>query len=207
MSSYNYPWLDYDLARLPFIILDLETTGFAPPAARITEIAVIALGAEREDTFQTLINPQIPIPKEITDITGISNAMVRDQPVISEVLPVLDKIFENGIFVSHNVPFDSSFLDYAYRTNLGRPLEMPALCTLKLARKMLNLCSNKLSSVASHFGIEMKEMHRAMCDTVAVKDILRCFLSNLDKDGLKTGHDLLKRGIISNGLPRVKRSF
>jgi DNA polymerase III epsilon subunit family exonuclease len=201
----NIPeFVNKPLKDLPFVILDLETTGFRPAEAGITEIAIISINNGIEETFETLINPELPIPAEITKLTGITQKMVDDKPKISEVLPIVEALFENSIFVSHNVPFDWSFLDFFFRLHLKRPLKMPSLCTLRLARKFLGLRSNKLGKVADHFGISLKNAHRAMNDTVAVKEILYSFIKNLEKQGIKHGADLYSNRLIFPDCPPAR---
>ena len=192
------------LKDLPYVILDLETTGFKPEEAGITEVAIISMVNGKEELFETLINPERPIPAEITEITGINDAMVLGKPTIGELAPVLDEMLKGRIFVSHNVPFDWSFLDYYFRRNLRKPLCMPSLCTLRLARKFLGLPSNKLSSVADYFKIELKNAHRAMNDTRAVKEILYSFIDQLEKHNIRTGYDLYKNNLIFPDYPPTR---
>lgn len=189
------------IKELPFVILDLETTGFKPQDAGITEVAVISVVNGNEETFETLINPGYPIPAAITKLTGITEDMVCGKPSISEILPVLSAMFENCIFVSHNVPFDWAFIDYAFRKHLKKTLTMPSLCTLHLSRKYLGLRSNKLESVASYFKVNLENAHRAMNDTKAVKDILFGIIDHLDKHGIKHGSDLYSKKIIFPDCP------
>ena len=196
MNKIDASFLKKSLKDLPYVVLDLETTGFEPVAAGITEVAMISIEKENVETFETLINPEMPIPPKIQKITGITDDMVKDQPKIVEVMPIIDGILEDTIFVSHNVPFDWSFLDYSSRKFLRKPLRMPSLCTLKLARRFLNLKSNKLESVANFFNIELKNAHRAMNDTKAVKDILIAFFDYLETKGIKTGQDLVEQRLL-----------
>ena len=197
-------FVNLPLKDLPYVILDLETTGFKPEESGITEVAIISMVNGKEELFETLINPERPIPAEITEITGINDSMVIGKPTISEIAPVLDEMLKGRIFVSHNVPFDWSFLDYYFRRNLRKPLCMPSLCTLRLARKFLGLRSNKLSSVADYFKIELKNAHRAMNDTRAVKEILYSFIDQLEKHNIKTGYDLYKNNLIFPDYPPAR---
>lgn len=192
------------LKELPFVILDLETTGFKPEDSGITEIAIISVTNGREERFETLVDPEFPIPPKITEITGITEEMVAGQPKISEILPIVDELFKDSIFVAHNVPFDWSFFDFNYRLHLKKPLRMPSLCTLRLARKYLSLNSNKLENVAQHFGINLVNAHRAMNDTVAVRDILFNLIEHLEKKGIKTGQDLYAENLIFPEFPPAR---
>lgn len=192
------------LKELPYVILDLETTGFNPEEAGITEVAIISLVNGQEELFETLINPERPIPAEITRITGITDEMVCNQPTIGDLAPILDEMLKGAIFVSHNVPFDWGFLDYYFRKHLKKPLCMPSLCTLRLARKYLGLRSNKLSSVADYFSVELINAHRAMNDTRAVRDILYGFIDQLERHGIKTGKDLYTSNLIFPDYPPAR---
>ena len=196
MNTSILNFLNKPIRELPFVVLDLETTGFDPVSASITEVAIISTQNGKEEFFDTLVNPEMPIPHKITEITGIDNEMVCDKPVVEEIIPVIDGILEGSIFVSHNVPFDWSFLDYYTRKHLGKALDMPSLCTLRLARKYLNLKHNNLANVAAHFNASLDNAHRAMCDTQAAKDILFGFIDIFEKKGYKTGQDLLEKGLI-----------
>lgn len=192
------------LKELPFVILDIETTGFKPEEAGITEIAIISIVNGREERFETMIDPEYPIPPKITEITGITEEMVAGQPKISEVLPIVEELFKDSIFVAHNVPFDWSFFDFNFRLHMKRPLRMPSLCTLRMARKYLGLTSNNLGNVARHFNIDLVNAHRAMNDTVAVRDILYRMFGKLEEKGIKSGEDLYTHGLIFPECPPAR---
>ncbi len=204
MNKIFPEFAELPVKELPFVILDLETTGIKPDNSGITEIAIISLINGKEELFETLVNPEMPIPPEITRLTGISDDMVRDKPKISELAPILDEMFKGSIFVSHNVPFDWGFLDFSFRRHLKKPLRMPSLCTLRLARKYLGLRSNKLGSVADYFKIELKNAHRAMADTRAVKEILFHMIDQLEKHGIKKGDDLYRNNLIFPDYPPAR---
>jgi len=204
MNNLMPEFINRPLKDLPFVILDLETTGFKPEEAGITEIAIITMKDGKEETFETLVDPEMAVPAEITRITGITNDMVRGQPKMAELLPFIQELFRDKIFVAHNVPFDWSFFDYAYRKHLRQPLKMPSLCTLRLARKYLGLQSNKLESVAKYFNVSLVGAHRAMNDTRAVKDILFGLIDQLERRGIKTGADLYNQSLIFPEVPPAR---
>lgn len=204
MKNLMPDFVNLPIKELPFVILDLETTGFKPEEAAITEVAIISLQNGKEELFETLVDPEMPVPGEITRLTGITDAMLRGKPKMPELAPILAELFRDKIFVAHNVPFDWSFLDYAFRKHLRQPLRMPSLCTLRLARKFLGLSSNKLSNVASHFNIDLVNAHRAMADTRAVKEILFNMIDQLEKRGIKTGADLYTHNLIFPDFPPAR---
>lgn len=191
-------WLDLPLDHLPLIALDLETTGWHPPAAAITEIALVPCGACRDRTaFTTLIDPRQPISREIQVRTGITPDMVRGRPVIEAVMPEVRRVLSTGIFVSHNVAFDWPFLDHAHRQAFGAPLSVPSLCTLVLARRLLSfLPSRSLEHVTRHFGVPLLQAHRAEADARAVAGILPPLLQLLVEHGYPTARRLVEAGFL-----------
>lgn len=197
MKIINHKWINEEIASLPFILVDLETTGFTPQTAGVTEIAAIKMvGGVETESFHTLLDPGRPIPSEITNLTGITEQMVMGKPTLKSLVPKLESLFHGCIFVSHNVPFDWAFIDHAFQDQLRRRLAMPSLCTLHLSRKLLGLRSNKLSSVASHFGVSLKSAHRAMGDIMALKSILAGLIEHLSSSGFRTALDLVDKGFI-----------
>ncbi|HNW34250.1 MAG TPA: 3'-5' exonuclease [Candidatus Ozemobacteraceae bacterium] len=192
------------IRALPFVTLDLETTGFAPPAAKVTEVAMISIVEDTEESFHTLIDPGEPIPAEIIKLTGITDEMVKGKPTIREVVPIMAGILQGSIFVSHNVPFDWSFISHAWREYYNVPLQMPSMCTLRLSRRYLGLASNKLGIVARHLCVELTDAHRAMGDTLAVKGVLKHLITLLEGKGLRTGGDLLRAGLIHPTVPPAR---
>jgi len=102
------------LHEVAFCVLDLETTGGSPKDCEITEVgAVKYVGGELTGSFNTLVNPDAPIPSTITVLTGITQAMVIEAPRIEEVLPSLLEFIGNAVIVGHNIRFDVSFLNAA----------------------------------------------------------------------------------------------
>src|SRR5215469_12695074 len=98
------------------VVVDVETTGWLAGTASITEIGAVRLGPFRPAAeFSALINPGEPIPPDITTLTGISDAMVRDAPPIGDVLPRFLNFARGSVLVAHNSPFDIGFLTAACR--------------------------------------------------------------------------------------------
>ncbi len=192
------------IRSLPFVVLDLETTGFAPPVAQVTEVAMISISGDTEERFETLVDPGVPIPQKIIELTGITNEMVRGKPTMREVVPIIAGILQGSIFVAHNVPFDWAFISHAWREFYQVPLQMPSMCTLRLSRQFLGLATNKLGVVAQHFGVKLNDAHRAMGDTLALKGVLKEFLTLLERKDMKTGGDLLRAGLIYPTTPPAR---
>ena len=157
------------------IVLDIETTGLSPENDRITEIAAVRLSDGEE--FSYLVNPGISIPAKITQITGITNAMVRDAKTLKEVLSKLDAFMgENPVLIGHNVRFDYSFLKTGFLRELGKDdrfirwtkEDLWGIDTLFLAKGLHPELPHKdLDTVTKHYGIHNNQAHRALSDTLA----------------------------------------
>ena len=166
-----------------YAIVDIETTGSHASANGITEIAiVIHNGREVIDKFQTLINPNIPIPIYIQSLTGISNEMVKSAPTFDEYAKEIYDLLHDKIFVAHNVNFDFSFLHY-HLAKFGYHLQTKKLCTVRLSRKILpGLPSYSLGKLCSSLGIDVLARHRAMGDAEATAILFSMLLEN-DQEG------------------------
>ncbi|MBU1494914.1 MAG: DEDD exonuclease domain-containing protein [Actinobacteria bacterium] len=163
------------LIDVPFCVLDLETTGGSPASCGITEIGAVRYrGGQLEGTFQTLVNPRSEIPAFITVMTGITQAMVIEAPVIEEALPAFLEFMGDAVIVGHNVRFDLSFLNAAAeRLGYGR-LPNRSTDTLALARRLIHgdVHDLKLSTLAAHFRSPTPPTHRALDDAKATAHVL-----------------------------------
>ena len=160
-----------------YAIVDLETTGGRAARDRITEIAIILHDGEKEiDRFESLVNPERAIPYNITQITGINDGMVADAPKFHEVAKRVVEITKGAIFVAHNVRFDYGFLKEEF-SRLGYTYTRRNLCTVRLSRKTFpGLRSYSLGNLIRHFGIKVKDRHRAMADTQATVELFERIL-------------------------------
>ncbi len=151
-----------------YVVVDLETTGGMPPYHRITEIGAVKIrGGEIIDRFETLVNPKKKISEEIQKLTHISNEMVKDAPLFSEVAHAFQEFSRDAIFVAHNVQFDYSFLQAEFG-KLEKKFVRPHLCTKALMRKYFpDLASYSLANLTAHFQVPLLQHHRAMCDAEA----------------------------------------
>ncbi len=194
MPSIRPDLLALEIPDAEYVVCDVETTGLNPERNRLTEIAMIKIAdGEIVDRYQTLINPRQFIPAEITAFTGITNEMVYGAPGAEEVMPQARRFLGSAIFVGHNVKFDRGFVDATLRRINMEPLDMPDLCTCRLARRLFpKLKSKSLGSVAAHLGIRINHRHRAMGDTQATAAILRHLLPILREEfDVTTVADLL----------------
>lgn len=149
--------------------LDLETTGATPLRDRITEIALVRFDHGIETVrWQTLVNPQQPIPPFIQSLTGISDAMVADAPLFSEVADKLLALLEGSVLAAHNVRFDHGFLKAEFK-RLGITLRQKVLCTVKLSRLLYpQFYSHGIDAIVSRHQITGLARHRAMGDVEAI---------------------------------------
>ena len=150
-----------------YIAFDFETTGLSPEDDRIIEIAAIKFAdGSPVDRFVTLINPERKIDPFITDITGISNDMVRDKPIESNIIEEFLEFLTDLPIVAHNISFDKSFLD-ALCERYDKPKNNnPLFDTLQLSRTFLFFHPvHDLGSISEYFGLSSAGSHRAEKDT------------------------------------------
>lgn len=151
---------------LPIITyLDLETTGATPLKDRITEIGLVRIENGVEVArWQTLVNPQQPIPPFIQELTGISNEMIENAPTFSEVAATLESYLDGAVMAAHNAKFDLGFLKSEYK-RIGHSLKQPVICTVKLSRQLYpQFPKHGLSVIMERHHLTTDMRHRAMGD-------------------------------------------
>lgn len=172
------------LKDLDFVVVDVEATGAKTPPNRLIELGAFRIrGGRIADKFVTLVNPEIPIPRFVATLTGISNDMVRDAPVFADVAPKWLDFVSEAVLVAHNAPFDTSFLNHEIsRVYPGHRMVNPHLCTVKLSRRaMPDLSNHRLDTIASHFSIPIASRHRAGSDALATAEIFILLLTELEE--------------------------
>lgn len=175
----------------PIIVVDFETTGLNSRTDRIIEIGAVKIAnGDIVDTFSSMVNPGIPLPSEITRITGITDAMVMDAPSAAQALPELLKFMGDHTIAAHNAKFDCSFLNNELqRINLS--YDAPQLDTLSMAQKLYpHLKSFRLASLCKHLGVSLKNAHRAVHDATATAQCLNIMLGALKEKGAETLRDV-----------------
>ncbi|HUE31040.1 MAG TPA: exonuclease domain-containing protein, partial [Verrucomicrobiae bacterium] len=174
------------LGDVSFVVVDLETTGDGPAASGIIEIGAVRVdGGRLGETFVTLVDPGRAINPFVVRLTGITDAMVAGAPTIEEALPRFLAFARDGVLVAHNAGFDAGHLDAAQRLVAGRPLDLPALCTLKLARRLMPaLRRRSLDAVAGALGISAIGRHRALPDARIAAEIFTVFLERAASRGI-----------------------
>ncbi len=157
----------------PIVVLDFETTGLDTSRERIIEVgAVKLLEGSVVDSFGTLVNPGIPLKPKITEITGITDMMLRDQPTAETVLPQLMNFIGDCAVAAHNASFDMGMLRSELK-RLGKSYSGPQIDTLTFARKLYpQLKSHRLSAVCKALGVSLKDAHRAVNDAAATAQCL-----------------------------------
>lgn len=168
-----------------FVVFDIETTGISNLNCKITEIgAVLVRDGEVLDRFNMLIDPEVPIPEEITKLTGISDDMVRGQPTIDVVLPKFFEFAEDRLLIAHNADFDTGFIRRA-ADNLGLPFENAYLDTLAMSRYVNpDLKQHKLNILADYFNLGDFNHHRASDDAEMLSAIFYKMTDKLTEEGI-----------------------
>lgn len=153
---------------MDFIAIDIETTGTLPYRDHIIEVAAVLFKNDRVvSTFEQLVNPKMNIPKEATDINGITNEMVASAPTIGGVLEDFASFCKDFILVAHNATFDFQFLSSAIKRLKTAAPRGPVLDTYSLAKKVMPGMNNyKLSTLAQSLKIKGDKFHRAGQDAV-----------------------------------------
>jgi DNA polymerase III subunit epsilon len=179
------------LCDLSFTVVDVETTGWSPQEAGITEVgAVLLRRGEVVAEFASLVNPGTPVPASITELTGISDQMLAIAPPVASVLPGLLAFAEGSVLAAHNAPFDLSFLTAACA---GAGLFWPSfevLDTVRLARHLMvtpdEVPDCKLRTLADFFGTPVQPSHRALADARATADVLGWLIRRMTHHGIRT---------------------
>jgi DNA polymerase III subunit epsilon len=152
------------------VILDFETTGLSPAYARIIEVgAVLVRDSKIVEQFSELMDPGCSVPYFITEITGITNQMVKGKPSPEKVMPKLKKFIGNRPILAHNATFDQKFL-ISEMQNIGAKIDNTFLCTMKLSRRLIpDSPDYKLTTLVSHLNIKVpkdQKAHRALGDVL-----------------------------------------
>jgi DNA polymerase III subunit epsilon len=167
------------------VVVDVETTGWLADAARITEIGAVRVTAGVPTAeFSALVNPGMPIPPDISALTGITDAMVADAPGIGTVLPAFLAFAARAIIVAHNAPFDIGFLSAECEAcGIAWP-QRTILDTAVLSRMVLlpeEVADHRLATLSGHFATATGPCHRALADARATAEVLTGLLRLLPR--------------------------
>jgi DNA polymerase III subunit epsilon len=184
---------DRSIDGLGYVVVDVETTGTrAMDGDRVMEVAVVEVrGGKVRVVFDSLINPERPIPGLISSLTNITPEMVRNAPVFADIASRLAAVLDGNVFVAHNAAFDWRFLSLEMQRATGRPLAGTRLCTVRMARRLVpGLRRRSLDAVTAFYGITITARHRAGGDAVATAEVLTRLLAAARDAGITTFDDL-----------------
>ncbi len=169
-----------------FVVFDIETTGLHAGKDKITEIgAVLMKNGEVADRFSTFVNPGIPIPPKIVELTSITDSMVADAPCIESALKDFLEFAKGRVLVAHNAKFDIGFIQQKAE-DCGYPFQPVYIDTVEMARALLpELKKHKLNIVAEHLGVTLQGHHRAVNDAECLAYIFRIFIEKCKQKGIR----------------------
>src|SRR4051794_39569008 len=186
-----------------FVVVDLETTGLTPRTARICEIGAQRVRSlELADSYETFVDPGLPIPAEVTRLTGIDRGATRGAPRPETAVRRLLAFAGDAAIVAHNARFDLAFLDREVERFAGQRIASPVVDTVWLARRLLGGRTRKvgLASLAHFFGVPTEPCHRALPDARATAEILVILLGLAQERGARTVAD-----VVELAAPRARR--
>lgn len=188
-----------------YVVFDIETTGLSPRFCKIIEIGAVKIeNGEITDYFSHFINPEIPIPYNITKLTSITDDMVMDSPAIEVILPQFLEFVGDSVLVAHNAGFDTSFIK-KYAKDMGLKIENSIVDTMTLGHILCpELGKFTLDRICKHLGIKLENHHRAVDDAAATAEIFKRFLPMLKEKGVSNLDDLNSLGETS--LDTIKKS-
>lgn len=177
-----------EFAEIDFVVFDLETTGAKTPPCRVTEIGAYRVANGRiAEEFHTLVNPEVPIPPFITQLTGISDRMVRDAPKFRDIAADFLDFIGDSVLVAHNAGFDMRFLNHEIgRVHQNYRVGNPSLCTVRLSRRLnQNVENHRLKTLAEYYRVALVNHHRASDDARATAQIFINLLEQMQTHGIK----------------------
>ena len=168
-----------------FVVFDIETTGFSSEKNRIIEIGAVKVkDGEVLDRFSTFVNPKTPIPYRIIQLTSINDSMVKDAPVIEDVLPDFVNFCRGSILVAHNAKFDTGFIN-ANLKRCGIDYEYTSVDTMGISRILFPDSKNhKLDTLCKKLGVVLDNHHRAVDDAEATAHIFMKMVVMLKEQGI-----------------------
>jgi DNA polymerase III subunit epsilon len=169
---------DTDLRHLPYAVVDVETTGtrlYGDRSDRVMEIAIVHVDEDRVTTAaEFLIDPQRPVSRFVSRLTGIRWEDLHEAPTFSDVAERIQGALADRVFVAHNAKFDWGFVSTELRRATGRGLRGKKLCTVRFARRLLmHLPRRNLDALTWHYDVEFRgRRHRAGPDARATAEVL-----------------------------------
>lgn len=176
-----------------YCVLDLETTGFSATTEKITEVGIMKLkNGEVIDQFACFVNPEKHIPQRVSEVTNITDDMVKDAETIEQVFPKILEFLGDSVIVAHNAGFDVGFLKQNAK-NLGYEFDYTYVDTLSLAKDLFpEYKKYKLGRIAANLGIKVEVAHRALDDVDTTVKVFKVMLDRLKERGAKKIEDIHK---------------
>ena len=174
-----------------FVVFDIETTGLNPKFCKMIEIGAVKIEAgEVTGSFSHFVNPEIPIPYNITKLTSITDEMVMDAETIETLLPKFLEFVGDSVLVAHNASFDVGFIR-KFAHDMGRKLENTVLDTMTLSHILCpELGKFTLDRICKHLGIKLDHHHRAVDDAGATATMFQKFIPMMKDRGITNLNDL-----------------
>ncbi|SDB10772.1 DNA polymerase-3 subunit alpha [Pseudobutyrivibrio sp. YE44] len=182
-----------------YVVFDIETTGFNPKSCKIIEIGAVKFkDGQIIDRFSEFVNPEIPIPYKITELTSITDEMVIDAPTIDVILPKFMDFCQGTVLVAHNAGFDTSFIRYNCK-KLGLDYDYTHVDTVEVARYLHpNNARFNLDAVCKLENVVNEHHHRAVADAEVTAKIFEKFITKLEAENI---HDLTELNIKAKPTP------
>ncbi|MCR5032019.1 MAG: PolC-type DNA polymerase III, partial [Lachnospiraceae bacterium] len=191
----------------PYVVFDIETTGFSPIEDRIIEIGAVKVEkGEIVDRFSTFVNPEVPIPFKIEQLTSIRDDMVVDSPTIEVILPRFLAFAQGCVLVAHNAQFDMSFIIENCKRQ-GLPHDFTYADTLGMARMLLpDQAKHTLDAVAKTLNISLEHHHRAVDDAETTAIMFTKFIPMLEEKGIHNLQELFDSSVSNPALVQKARN-
>lgn len=160
-----------------YVVFDLETTGISNKTDAIIEISAVKIRAGKQiGEFSSLVNPLRPIPMAASRVNGITDDMVKDSPLIQDVLTEFIDFIADDVLIGHNIySFDLKFIYRDLREFFGKIIDNDFIDTLPLSReKLKDIPHHKLTDLAEYYGISSEGAHRALNDCVMNYKVYEC---------------------------------
>lgn len=171
--------------KLPnsYVFVDVETTGSSPTRDRIIEIGILkVVDGEVVGSFNSLVDPGIYVPAEITRLTGITTDNLSGAPTFSQISDQVEELLSESLFVAHNARFDYSFIKAEFK-RLRRKFSPKMICSVKLSRLLYpRFKKHNLDSLIERFGIECSQRHRAFGDTKVIWEFFKISKERLGEE-------------------------
>ncbi len=183
------------LKELVYVVFDTETTGLDPAKDEVVQLGAVRVvngNIVAGEVFETLVNPQIPIPSQSTKVHGIDQTMVADAPMFGQVCTKFYEFSKDAVFVAHNAAFDMAFL-HKQTPKIGLPFDHTVMDTVLLSAAIFGgSATHTLDAICDRLEIVIPEdqRHTAMGDAVATAQALVSMIHILDGRGVKTYGDL-----------------